>query len=64
MGRGAGITAQPSRAVPLAGSLGLIARPLREPVLSRQLSLFTRKGAALSTAAQSLQNLALKELAR
>lgn len=59
---GSGITAQPSRAAPLAASFGLVARRLKEPVVARQLSLFTKKGSTLSPAAQSFRDFAVQAL--
>jgi DNA-binding transcriptional LysR family regulator len=59
---GTGITAQPSRAVPLAESFGLVARRLQEPVVWRQLSLFTKRGTTLSPAAQSFRDLVVEAL--
>jgi DNA-binding transcriptional LysR family regulator len=59
---GAGVTAQPSRAIPLAESFGLVYRKLRDPVVFRQLSLFTRKGIKLSPAAQSFRDFVVAAL--
>jgi DNA-binding transcriptional LysR family regulator len=61
---GSGITAQPSRATALAQSFGLVARRLHEPVVSRQLSLFTVKGASLSPAAEAFREFAIRTLAK
>ena len=61
---GSGVTVQPSRAVPLAESFGLVARRLQEPVVSRQLSLFVKKNTTLSPAAQSFRDFAVEALAR
>lgn len=61
---GAGITVQPSRAVPLAESLGLVSRRLLHPIVYRQLSLFTRKRMGLSAAAQSVREYVVDALAK
>ncbi len=51
---GRGVTALPSQAVPLLPGFGLVRVPLREPVVHRQVSVFTRRGQSLSPAAASL----------
>jgi DNA-binding transcriptional LysR family regulator len=53
---GYGVTAQPASAQPLAETFGLVSRRLSAPVVWRQLSLITRRGAALSPAAQSFRD--------
>jgi DNA-binding transcriptional LysR family regulator len=52
---GQGITALPTAAQPLVASFGLVAMPLHEPVVHREVSIFTRRGESLSPAAESLR---------
>jgi DNA-binding transcriptional LysR family regulator len=52
---GQGITALPTAAHPLVASFGLVAMPLHEPVVHREVSIFTRRGESLSPAAESLR---------
>lgn len=51
---GLGISILPMNNHPYLPAFQLEARPLREPVLTRQISLFTQKNRALSPAAQQL----------
>lgn len=59
---GFGITAQPSRALPMLESFGLVARPLVSPTVDRHLSLFCPRARALSPAAQSFRDFLVAEL--
>lgn len=52
---GHGITAQPGRTLHLLKPFGLVARPLVAPVVHRHLSVFTKRGQALSPAAESFR---------
>lgn len=51
---GLGVTALPANTIALAEPWGLAAVPLREPVIKRQVSVFTQRGQTLSPAAESL----------
>lgn len=52
---GHGITAQPARSLSLIEPFGLVARPIVAPVVHRHLSLFYKRGHALSPAAASFR---------
>ncbi len=52
---GHGVTAQPESAVSLLPPFGLIARPIRNPVVFRHISLFYKRDYELSPAAQSFR---------
>lgn len=56
-----GVTAQPSSAEPLAATFGLVSRRLVSPVVHRHLSLFEKRGRALSPAAESFQQFLLAQ---
>jgi DNA-binding transcriptional LysR family regulator len=60
---GHGITAQPARVVPLIAPFGLVARPITSPVVHRHVSLFYKRGLALSPAAESFRDF-LSQVAR
>ena len=51
---GLGVTALPANTIAIAEPWGLAAVPLREPVIKRQVSIFTQRGQTLSPAAESL----------
>ncbi len=51
---GLGITALPAHTLPVTKAYGLIGIPLRDPVIKRQVSLFTKKDRTLSPAADAL----------
>jgi DNA-binding transcriptional LysR family regulator len=51
---GLGITALPAHTLPFTKAYGLTGIPLREPVVKRQVSLFTKKGQTLSPAAEAM----------
>lgn len=53
---GHGITVQPESVVPWLPPFGLISRPVTNPVVYRHLSLFYKRGYALSPAAQSFRD--------
>ncbi|MDN8618218.1 LysR substrate-binding domain-containing protein [Variovorax ginsengisoli] len=59
---GFGITAQPSQALPLLESFGLVSRPLLSPTVDRHLSLFCPRARALSPAAESFKDFLIGEL--
>jgi DNA-binding transcriptional LysR family regulator len=61
---GQGITAQPSAANNISGSFGLVAVPTIQPVVWRQVSMFTRRGRALSPAAEGFREFANSRAAR
>lgn len=52
---GHGVTALPSYSTPLLSSYGVTGIPVQDPVIHRQVSIFTKKGRSLSPAAQSLK---------
>ena len=52
---GHGLTALPSYSTPLLSSFGVVGIPVQDPVIHRQISVFTKKGRSLSPAAQSLK---------
>ncbi len=52
---GHGVTALPSYSRPLLTAFGVVGVPVRDPVIHRQISIYTRKGRSLSPAAQSLK---------
>ncbi len=56
---GQGITAQPLAAQPMLASFGLVAVPTVQPVIRRQVSLFTRRGRTLSPAADGFRDFAI-----
>ncbi|MBN9425637.1 MAG: LysR family transcriptional regulator [Burkholderiales bacterium] len=56
---GYGITAQPAHALPMLATYSLVSRPIVQPVVHRQLSLFTRRGYSLSPAAASFREFLL-----
>ena len=60
---GHGITAQPARVLPLIEPFGLVSRPITTPVVHRHVSLFYKRGLALSPAAESFRDF-LSEVAR
>jgi len=51
---GLGITALPAHTLPFTKAYGLIGIPLRDPVIKRQVSLFTKKDRTLSPAAEAM----------
>ncbi len=51
---GHGLTALPSYSTPLLSSFGVVGVPVRDPVIHRQISVFTKRGHSLSPAAASL----------
>jgi DNA-binding transcriptional LysR family regulator len=53
---GYGVTAQPGRSLQLLAPFGLVARPIVAPVVHRHLSVFTKRGQALSPAAASFRD--------
>lgn len=57
---GQGITAQPLAAKPMLSSFGLVAVPTVQPVIRRQVSLFSRRGHTLSPAAEGFREFAIK----
>lgn len=57
---GQGITAQPLAAKPMLSSFGLVAVPTVQPVIRRQVSLFTRRGHTLSPAADGFRKFAIE----
>ncbi|XJO12785.1 LysR substrate-binding domain-containing protein [Variovorax sp. UC122_21] len=59
---GFGITAQPSRVLPMLESFGLVSRPLTSPTVDRHLSLFCARARALSPAAESFRDFLVGEL--
>lgn len=59
---GFGITAQPSRALPLLESFDLVSRPLISPTVDRHLSLFCPRARALSPAAESFRDFLIGDL--
>lgn len=61
---GFGVTAQPSRAMPLLDSFGLVSRRLVSPTVDRLLSLFHPCNRALSPAAESFRDFLFDELAQ
>ena len=61
---GFGVTAQPSRALGLLESFGLISRPLVSPTVDRHLSIFFPRTRSLSPAAESFKDFLLHELAK
>ena len=61
---GLGITALPALAVPQAQPSKLVFRPLKVPVLERDICAITRRGRSLSPAAQSLFDLTLRDIQR
>lgn len=61
---GQGITALPTAALPLVSSFGLIAIPIHEPVVHREVSVFTRRGESLSPAAESLRDFLVDFIAK
>ncbi|HLS85198.1 MAG TPA: LysR substrate-binding domain-containing protein [Burkholderiales bacterium] len=61
---GLGVTALPEHTVPFTRPYGLTAVPLREPVIKRQVSLFTKRGHSLSPAAETLFNFLQEFVAR
>ena len=52
---GHGLTALPSYSTPLLSSFGVAGIAVQDPVIHRQISIFTKKGRSLSPAAQSLK---------
>ena len=60
---GHGITAQPARVLPLIEPFGLVSRPITTPVVHRHVSLFYKRGLALSPAAESFRDF-LSEVAK
>jgi DNA-binding transcriptional LysR family regulator len=52
---GHGVTVQPNSALPLLPPFGLVAKDIHSPVVYRYLSLFYKRGQALSPAARSFQ---------
>lgn len=60
---GHGITAQPARVLPLIEPFGLVSRPITTPVVHRHVSLFYKRGIALSPAAESFRDF-LSEVAK
>lgn len=52
---GHGLTALPSYSTPLLASYGVTSVPVQNPIIHRQVSIFTKKGRSLSPAAQSLR---------
>jgi DNA-binding transcriptional LysR family regulator len=50
---GLGVTACPSYAAPLVQGMGLVMRPLIDPVFYREVCIFSAAGRSLSPAAQS-----------
>lgn len=61
---GFGITALPAVALPLVSSFGLMAMPVRAPVIQREVSIFTKRGQSLSPAAVSLRDFLYEALRR
>ncbi|WP_176464008.1 LysR family transcriptional regulator [Bordetella genomosp. 11] len=53
---GHGLTALPSYSTPLLTAYGLAGVPVRDPVIHRQVSLFTKRSRSLSPAATSLMD--------
>lgn len=51
---GHGLTALPSYSTPLLASFGVAGIPVRDPIIHRQISVFTKRGHSLSPAAVSL----------
>lgn len=51
---GLGLTALPAHTIPLTRAYELAAVPLRDPVIERQVSIFTKRGQSLSPAAETL----------
>jgi len=60
---GHGVTAQPESAVALLPPFGLVARPIRNPVVFRHISLFYKRGYELSPAAQSFREFLYEQAA-
>ena len=56
---GQGITAQPLASQPMLASFGLVAVPTVQPIIYRQVSLFTRRGNTLSPAADGFRHFAI-----
>jgi DNA-binding transcriptional LysR family regulator len=61
---GQGITAQPLAARPMLPSFELVAVPTVQPVVHRQVSMFTRRGYTLSPAAEGFRNFAVAHAAK
>jgi DNA-binding transcriptional LysR family regulator len=61
---GEGVTALPTAALPLLSSFGLTALPIHEPVVHREVSIFTRRGESLSPAAESLREFLVEFIAK
>lgn len=56
---GQGITAQPRASQPILASFGLVAVPTVQPIIYRQISLFTRHGNTVSPAADGFRQFAI-----
>lgn len=61
---GQGITAQPLATLPMISPYDLVTVPAVEPVIHRQVSIFTRRGQTLSPAAEGLRDFLVTNAAR
>jgi DNA-binding transcriptional LysR family regulator len=61
---GQGITAQPLATLPLISPYDLVSVPAVEPVIHRQVSIFTRRDQTLSPAAEGLRDFLIANAAR
>ncbi|MEH2513381.1 DNA-binding transcriptional LysR family regulator [Nitrobacteraceae bacterium AZCC 1564] len=61
---GQGITAQPLAAKPMLASFGLVSVPTIQPIIYRNISLFTRRGHTLSPAAEGFRDFAVANAAK
>ena len=61
---GQGITAQPLAAKPMLASFGLVSVPTIQPIIYRNISLFTRRGHTLSPAAEGFRDFAVANSAK
>lgn len=61
---GEGITAQPHAAKPMLASFGLVSVPTVQPIIHRNISLFTRRGHTLSPAAEGFRDFAVANAAK
>jgi DNA-binding transcriptional LysR family regulator len=61
---GQGITAQPSASESISASFELVAIPTVQPIVWRQVSIFTRRGRTLSPAAEGFREFAISNAAK